>query len=319
MRPSRRESSSRRADPRVVDSSASMVWPRPRTQRIASPRSARLRRTDRPAPATRALASSYARCAGARPRRAPPGARRRGGRRAAPPSSARPSRPARRARCRSQRVAVVRRLDARAARRDAHVDALRPRAPAARRAALAPAAGARASASGSARGPNVAGFVFPKRVTGLQVPASYRALVRFRWHRRRRHDRQARARAHAARAASPTCARTSSPGALTRGARRAAGRSRIYTLVVRNSGRSAAGPFSVARRPAQRARSRALGAGEQRAVRGRRARPASPARRSSCASTPIAASTSPTSAATRRAGVPAACSDERPEHARTAR
>ena len=29
--------------------------------------------------------------------------------------------------------------------------------------------------------PNVAGFVFRKRVTGLPTPASYRALVRFRW------------------------------------------------------------------------------------------------------------------------------------------
>lgn len=91
--------------------------------------------------------------------------------------------------------------------------------------------------------PGRAGFVYHKRVDGLQVPASYRAIVRFRWYRS---DgtvaRQARRRTAA-------CAQPDLRADLVASAVRAVLDARpafaLYTVVVRNTGRSAAGPFAV--------------------------------------------------------------------------
>jgi hypothetical protein len=91
--------------------------------------------------------------------------------------------------------------------------------------------------------PARAGFVFHKRVDGLQVPASYRAIVRFRWLAT---DgtvvRKERKR-------TPACDQPDLRPDLVPGALRAVLDARpalaIYSLVVRNDGRSAAGPFAV--------------------------------------------------------------------------
>lgn len=88
-----------------------------------------------------------------------------------------------------------------------------------------------------------AGFVFHKRVDGLQVPASYRAIVRFRWLRGDgtvvRHVRKR----------TPACAQPDLRPDLAPGALRAMLDVRVglavYGLVVRNDGRSPAGPFAV--------------------------------------------------------------------------
>lgn len=91
--------------------------------------------------------------------------------------------------------------------------------------------------------PDRAGFVFHKRVDSLQVPAAYRAIVRFRWYAA---DgtlvRQARLRTPACN--QPDLRPDLVPGALTA----VADLQPLladYTLVVRNDGRSDAGPFSV--------------------------------------------------------------------------
>jgi len=92
--------------------------------------------------------------------------------------------------------------------------------------------------------PNVAGFVFTKRVNGLPVPATYRALIRFRWlaadgstvdrtHARTRACRQ------------PDLRPNLVPGELTAALDLTQPGMAVYTLIVRNAGRSAADPFSV--------------------------------------------------------------------------
>jgi len=92
--------------------------------------------------------------------------------------------------------------------------------------------------------PDVAGFVFTKRVTGLPVPASYRALVSFRWltaggavvkraHARTRACRQ------------PDLRPNLVPGALSGAPDAQQPGMAFYALVVRNTGRSAAAAFSV--------------------------------------------------------------------------
>jgi hypothetical protein len=91
--------------------------------------------------------------------------------------------------------------------------------------------------------PKVAGFVFTKRVTGLPVPASYRALVRFAWLNARGATIE---RAHAR---TPSCRQPDLrpnlvPGALTAVLDAQPGLA-VYTLVVRNTGRSQASPSSV--------------------------------------------------------------------------
>jgi hypothetical protein len=112
--------------------------------------------------------------------------------------------------------------------------------------------------------PGVAGFVFTKRVTGLPVPAVYRALVRFAWTAadgstvKRASERTAACR-------QPDLRPDLAPGALTATLDLQRPGQAVYSLVVRNSGRSAAGPFSVSV-GAGSAEVAALGPGEERAV-----------------------------------------------------
>ena len=92
--------------------------------------------------------------------------------------------------------------------------------------------------------PNVAGFVFTRRVTGLPVPATYRALVRFRWlSAGGRTVERAHARTRACR--QPDLRPNLVPGALTGALDLEQPGMVVYTLAVRNTGRSAAAPFSV--------------------------------------------------------------------------
>ena len=92
--------------------------------------------------------------------------------------------------------------------------------------------------------PNVAGFIFTKRVTGLPVPATYRALVRFRWLTA---DGAVVKRAHARTRAcrQPDLRPNLVPGALSGALDAQQPGMAFYALVVRNTGRSAAAPFSV--------------------------------------------------------------------------
>ena len=111
--------------------------------------------------------------------------------------------------------------------------------------------------------PGRAGFVFHKRVDGLLAPASYRAVVRFRWEDARgRVVRRARLRTPAC--AQPDLRPNLVPGPLTAIFDTRPGLA-IYTLAVRNTGRSAAGPFSV-RVGGATAGVDGLGPGEQRMV-----------------------------------------------------
>jgi hypothetical protein len=91
--------------------------------------------------------------------------------------------------------------------------------------------------------PGRAGFVFHKRVDGLQVPASYRAIVHFRWSRadgtivRRARKRTA--------ACNQPDLRPDLTGSALRAVLDARPALAIYTIMVRNDGQSAAGPFAV--------------------------------------------------------------------------
>lgn len=91
--------------------------------------------------------------------------------------------------------------------------------------------------------PGRAGFVFHKRVDGLRVPAVYRARVRFRW---KRADGTVARRAQRR---TPACRQPDLRPDLVPGALRAVLDGRpafaVYSLVVRNRGRSDAGPFTV--------------------------------------------------------------------------
>jgi hypothetical protein len=111
--------------------------------------------------------------------------------------------------------------------------------------------------------PNVAGFVFRKRVNGLPMPASYRAHVRFRWIAADGSIVR-RAQAHTPACVQPDLRPNLVPGALTAilGAQPGLG---IYTLVVHNVGRSTASAFGV-RVGSGGAEVAPLAAGEQRAV-----------------------------------------------------
>jgi hypothetical protein len=111
--------------------------------------------------------------------------------------------------------------------------------------------------------PGRAGFVFHKRIDGLLVPASYRAVVRFRW------EGAAGRLVRRARLRTPACAQPDLrpnliPGPLTAVFDARPGLA-VYTLGVRNSGRSDAGPFTV-RVGGAIAEVDGLGAGEQRTV-----------------------------------------------------
>ena len=92
--------------------------------------------------------------------------------------------------------------------------------------------------------PNVAGFVFRRRVTGLPVPASYRARVRFQWLAA---DGSITRRAVARTAAchQPDLRPDLEPGGVRAVLDLAQPGLAVYTLTVRNTGRSAASGFSV--------------------------------------------------------------------------
>jgi len=112
--------------------------------------------------------------------------------------------------------------------------------------------------------PKVAGFVFKRRVTGLPVPASYRAIVRFTWLAADGHAiRRASARTRACR--QPDLRPNLVPGSLAGVLDLQQPGMAVYTLVVRNSGRSSASPFSV-RVGSGSAEVAQLEAGEERAV-----------------------------------------------------
>jgi hypothetical protein len=91
--------------------------------------------------------------------------------------------------------------------------------------------------------PGRAGFVFHKRVDGLQVPAAYRAIVRFRW---QRSDGNV---VRVVRKRTPACTQPDLRPDLVAADLRAELDVQIafaeYTLVVRNDGASPAGPFTV--------------------------------------------------------------------------
>ena len=105
--------------------------------------------------------------------------------------------------------------------------------------------------------PGRAGFVYHKRVDGLQVPASYRAIVRFRWYRPDGTVARHGAQAHAPRAPSPTCVRTSRSAPCARCSTRA--RRSPSTRSRPQRGALAGGRVRGARRRRGSPRSRALG------------------------------------------------------------
>jgi len=112
--------------------------------------------------------------------------------------------------------------------------------------------------------PRVAGFVFTKRVTGLPVPATYRALVRFAWVAGDGHTiKRSSARTRACR--QPDLRPNLVPGPLTAALELEQPGLAVYTLVVRNTGRSVASPFSVTVGSGSTEVAE-LGAGEERAV-----------------------------------------------------
>jgi len=111
--------------------------------------------------------------------------------------------------------------------------------------------------------PKVAGFVFTKRVTSLPVPAVYRAFVRFRWLTADGTTLR-RAGRHTPACRQPDLRPDLVPGALSATLDAQPGLA-VYTLVVRNIGRSQAGPSSV-RVGTASVEVAAFAAGEERAV-----------------------------------------------------
>jgi hypothetical protein len=111
--------------------------------------------------------------------------------------------------------------------------------------------------------PDRAGFIFHKRVVGLPVPARYRATVRFRWDDAGG-TTVARARRVTATCRQPDLRPDLVPGALT-AVLAPQPAVAVFTLVVRNAGRSLAGPFAV-RVGSARADAPPIPAGAQRTV-----------------------------------------------------
>src|SRR5262249_18841553 len=91
--------------------------------------------------------------------------------------------------------------------------------------------------------PGKPGFIYEKRVDQLQAPASYRALLRFRWYDK--HGKLQRT----ARRTSPTCREPDPRPDLAVGrtvTATEAGMGRLrYLIRVRNDGRSDVGPFDT--------------------------------------------------------------------------
>jgi hypothetical protein len=88
-----------------------------------------------------------------------------------------------------------------------------------------------------------AGFVFHKRVDGLQVPAAYRARVRFRWYRA--DGTLVRSTWRRTTACNQPDLRPNLVAASLRAVLDARPALAVYTLVVRNDGASPAGAFTV--------------------------------------------------------------------------
>jgi hypothetical protein len=91
--------------------------------------------------------------------------------------------------------------------------------------------------------PGRAGFVFHKRIDSLQVPAGYRAVVGFRWEDAGGRIAR-RAQRRTAACEQPDMRPNLVPGTLT-GVFDVRPGLAVYTLAVRNTGRSTAPPFGV--------------------------------------------------------------------------
>jgi len=110
--------------------------------------------------------------------------------------------------------------------------------------------------------PSRAGFIFHKRVVGLRVPARYRALISFVWTRSNGTVVQRAQRRSAAcwqPDLRPDLRLDSALGVVPAAQPGLA----LYTMMVRNAGRSASGPFSV-RIGTGRSEAASLAAGERR-------------------------------------------------------
>jgi hypothetical protein len=125
----------------------------------------------------------------------------------------------------------------------------------------------------------VPGFVYTKRVTGLQAPAGYRAVVRFRWlDARGRVQRRARRATRACR--QPDLRPDLQASGLT-AELGATPQTATYRFTVTNAGRGDAGPFAVVLtanrtpQPEQRLGGLAAGAGEVVTLIGPRCAPGS--------------------------------------------
>ncbi|CAN5489058.1 hypothetical protein BH20ACT17_BH20ACT17_14540 [soil metagenome] len=112
--------------------------------------------------------------------------------------------------------------------------------------------------------PSRAGFIFHKRVVGLRVPARYRALISFAWERSDGTILQRAQRRSAACWQPDLRPDLRFDGALS-GVPAVQPGLALYTLMVRNAGRSASGPFSV-RIGNGRIEAASLAAGERRGL-----------------------------------------------------
>ena len=91
--------------------------------------------------------------------------------------------------------------------------------------------------------PGVAGFVYAKDVHGLTAPGEYRAVVRFRWYASDGTVRETRRTTRSCRQPDQRPDLVGGRVQIVPGARTARA---TYRLAMRNTGRSAAGPFAVA-------------------------------------------------------------------------
>ena len=110
--------------------------------------------------------------------------------------------------------------------------------------------------------PSRAGFIFHKRVVGLWVPARYRALIMFAWERSDGTVLQ-RAQRRSAACWQPDLRPDLRPDSALSAVPAVQPGLALYTMMVRNAGRSASGPFSV-RIGTGRSEAASLAAGERR-------------------------------------------------------
>ena len=110
--------------------------------------------------------------------------------------------------------------------------------------------------------PSRAGFIFHKRVVGLWVPARYRALITFAWERSDGTVLQ-RAQRRSAACWQPDLRPDLRPDSALSAVPAVQPGLALYTMMVRNAGRSASGPFSV-RIGTGRSEAASLAAGERR-------------------------------------------------------